>query len=150
MDTLLLEIKSNDGVVGSVVMRKDGSERARDLPTVFHAAKLQSFANHIYRLALLKHDEGEFLGMEFSFQEAMVVARFISNDYLLLTFCMPGVDVQMIHLQHKVLLPEFQDIVAGKKAAQPAPAVTTPPPPSPHKDAARKHHMVFRGATYEE
>jgi len=144
MDALLSEIKSISGVVGSVVLRKDGFERARDLPPVFQPAKLHSFASHIYRLALLKKDEGELLGMEFSFQEAMVVARFLTDYYLLVTFCTPLVDVQMIHLQHNVLLPEFQDVIAGKTTPLPAPA------PSPPKETARKRPMIFRGATYED
>lgn len=148
MDSLFAEIKSNTGVYGSAIHSTDGFLSRGDLPSMFRKQKLLDFANSIRRLAHLGNDDGGFQGMEFSYDQSMVVLRFISNNDLLMTFCTPDADVQLIHLQQNVLIPEFQEMLAQpREEPTPAPPVPAMKQKNPSK---KKTPLMFRGVAYSD
>ena len=148
MKRLLKEIKSNDGVVGSVVLCREKKEFVGDLPAAFLPEKLHDFSEYIRRLAVLGDDDGGFRGMEFCYKHVMVVARRVNSDFLLMTFCLPDVDVQQIHLQHSVLIPEFLDKLHTFSVLpiHEKESLTT----TKQGAGGKKRTLVFRGVSYNE
>lgn len=72
-----------------------------------------------------------------------MVARCITPASLLLTFCDPNVDVQLIHLQHNVLLSEFEELLLAEEKKPVKEAATE------LQETSKKSPLLFRGVFYD-
>jgi predicted regulator of Ras-like GTPase activity (Roadblock/LC7/MglB family) len=130
VETILRQLNSVPGVVGSLVCDAGGHLRAHAFPAVFDPALLRKAA----RLAPdgvegLEPALGKMGTLDLRYNEARILLQ--RRDHaILLVLCAPDVSATLLNMSASVALGRLGQAAAGW-SEQPPPAALTPPPAPP-------------------
>ncbi|MBU1138187.1 MAG: hypothetical protein KKD01_19255 [Proteobacteria bacterium] len=137
MDSLLQEITMLPGVLGCFVYTGDQQIAGSKMPPIFKENSIKTIGSLLSRTVQMGHmAQLDFKGIEFKFNESLLIINLIAKGALLVIVCEPKVNKSLITMTMGMLIT---DIEASMAKGIMTPAVTrqsAPPPPQPTPPAA--------------
>jgi len=131
MQTLLSQLNTVPGVVGTLVCSADGKLLAQAFPPVFDGSALADAAKTVAKsTAGLGTVSGTVRMLDLRYANARIVVRPVAGANLLF-LCSPSVNLQPLAISASVAAAKLEELVAERSAARPgagAPEATRAPP----------------------
>ncbi len=127
MQTLLGQLNSVPGVVGSLVCATDGAILAQAFPAAVDAASVAEAARALSETAAgLATATGEVRILDLRCANGRIVARPVAGASLLF-LCSPGMNLQPLAISASVVAPKLEKLVSAHAAAPGGAAAPAPP-----------------------
>jgi len=144
MQTVLSQLTTVPGVVGSMLFDPEGHVLSRTFPALFDDAVLANAARILADgTAGLETVTGKVTTLDLRYGDARIVVRPMSGASLVL-LCASQTNIQLLNISTSVALPKLEKLVA----ARPPPLKAEPPPLTPA--AAKKAAKEARKAAKKE
>ena len=116
METVLGQLNSVPGVIGSLVCGSEGQVLAQAFPATFDAATLAEAARALAESAAgLATVTGDVRMLDLRCASARIVARPIAGASLLF-LCAPGMNLQPLAISASVVAPKLEKLVSARAA----------------------------------
>jgi predicted regulator of Ras-like GTPase activity (Roadblock/LC7/MglB family) len=153
MESVLKQLNTVPGVVGSMVCDLEGAVVSKTFPALFDDEVLASAARILVDGAAgLETVTGKVGMVDLRYADARIVVRPLAGAHLVL-LCAAQTNLQLLNISTSVALPKLEKLVASRPpppppaaaaAAAPAPAKGKPakakkPPPPPEEDPGMFH-----------
>jgi predicted regulator of Ras-like GTPase activity (Roadblock/LC7/MglB family) len=140
MQTLLGQLNTVPGVVGSMLCDSEGRVLAQAFPPYFDEAILLQAAEVLADAPTgLESVTGKMLSIELRFAESRVVLKPLAGAHLVL-LCTAQANPQLLNISTSVAVPKLEKLVAAHfaegSAPAPQPSPTQIPPPAPEPTPA--------------
>ncbi len=146
MQTVIDQMNTLPGIVGSMVYDAEGHVLAKAFPALFDADALASAAGVLlFGVPGLEVAAGTISTLDLRYGESRIVVRPIKGANLLL-FCTRQANLQFLNISVGMAIPKIEKLVASLTAL-PKPPLPPPPPPSIKEELKGK---AVPGETVEE
>lgn len=147
MDSLLQEITMLPGVLGCFVYTGEQQIAGSKMPPIFKENSLKTIGSLLTRTVQMgRMAQLDFSGIEFKFNESLLIINPIAKGALLVIVCEPKVNKSLISMTMGMLIADIEAAMAkgivtpsaGQAPTPPQPAASpksTPPPQAPVKEA---------------
>jgi predicted regulator of Ras-like GTPase activity (Roadblock/LC7/MglB family) len=133
MQTVLSQMNTLPGIVGSMVYDPEGQILAQAFPALFDAEALASAARILlYGASGLEVASGSISMLDFRFRDSRIVVRPFTGATLLL-LCTAQANLQFLNISVGMAIPKIE-----KLAALPKPAASSPPVPDSKAPASQE------------
>jgi predicted regulator of Ras-like GTPase activity (Roadblock/LC7/MglB family) len=127
MQTVLDQMNTLPGVVGSMVYNAEGRVLAKGFPPLFDAEALGSAAGVLlYGVQGMEVAAGAISTLDLRYGESRIVVRPIKGANLLL-LCTRQANLQFLNISVGMAIPKIEKLVATQPAPPPVQAVPRPP-----------------------
>ncbi len=123
MQSLLSQLNTVPGVVGSMLSDSEGAVLAQAFPPLFEPSILHAAASALADCTLgLEPVTGPIGVIDLRYADARIVVKPITRAHLLF-LCAKSMNVQLLAISTSVAVPRLEKLVAGHRASLPAAAV---------------------------
>ena len=134
MQTVLDQMNTLPGIVGSMVYNPEGRVLAKGFPALFDAEALGSAAGVLlYGVQGMEVAAGTISTLDLRYGESRIVVRPIKGANLLL-LCTRQANLQLLNISVGMAIPKIEKLVATQAAIPPMPK----PPPSSKEEPSSK------------
>lgn len=126
METVLKQLNTVPGVVGSMVCDLDGSLVSKTFPSLFDDQVLSSAARILVDGAAgLETVTGKVGMIDLRYADARIVVRPLAGGHLVL-LCAAQTNLQLLNISTSVAVPKLEKLVAARPSPAPPPAAVAP------------------------
>jgi predicted regulator of Ras-like GTPase activity (Roadblock/LC7/MglB family) len=138
MESVLKQLATVPGVVGSMVCDLEGAVVSKTFPSLFDDEVLTSAARILVDGAAgLETVTGKVGMIDLRYADARIVVRPMAGAHLVL-LCAAQTNLQLLNISTSVAVPKIEKLVAARPPPPPPSAVAAPAAPAPAKGKPAK------------